>query len=152
MRRGFAGILLFAFVLPTCVQAQQGELPAGCDDSLGSVPGGPKGYNLFANLAASAKGCTSPSPVTYEKIDGQKADARSAPSGRLAPSRSVTPQQEEIDRAACRNEGENAAKAARGLQPGEYDLFKNIAATRSGDVEQVEQSCMAQRGYNKVAN
>jgi hypothetical protein len=143
MWRGFAGVLLFAFMMPACVQAQES---AGCDNNLASAPGQGKEYDLFKNLAASARGCTSPSPVSYEKIDGPKPLARSAPS------RPVTPQQEELDRTACRTEGENAARAARGLQPGEYDLFKNIAAARSGDEETVEQNCMAQRGYKKVLN
>lgn len=160
MRKGFAGFLLFAFMLPGYGQAQQqssaalpsidvrqqGELPAGCDNNLGSVPGGAKEYNLFKNMTASSRGCTAPSPVTYEKMDGQKAD------GRSAPARSVAPQQEEADRGACHSEGENAAKAARGLQPGEYDIFKNIAAAQSGEADRVEQSCMAERGYKKLLN
>jgi len=147
MRRYFAGILCFAIMLPTCVQAQQppGDSPAGCDNNLASAPGQGKEYNLFKNLAASMRGCTSPSPVTYEKTGGQT-DYRSAPS------RPATPQQEEIDRAACRAEGENAARAAHGLQPGEYDLFKSIASARSADEDSAEQSCMAQRGYKKVLN
>jgi hypothetical protein len=146
MLKSFAGILLFAFMLPTCVEGQQssGELPATCDNNLASAPGLGKEYDLFKNLSSAARGCTSPSTVNYEKIDGQKADARSGPS------RPVSSQQEELDRAACRTEGENAARAARGLQPGEYDLFKNIASVQSDEAERAEQSCMVQHGYKKV--
>ncbi len=124
MPSGFARILLLAFMLPTGVQAQSS---AGCDNNLASGPGQAKEYDLFKNMAATARGCTSPSPVTYEKTDGQKTDARSGP----APS----PQQEELDRTACRSEGESAAKASRGLQPGEYDIFKSFGAAQSGEAE-----------------
>jgi len=141
-----AKILFFALMLPASALGQQ-QASADCDNNLASTPGEPgKEYNLFKNLAARARGCTSPSSVTYEKVDGQKAYA---PSGS---SRSATPQQEELDRAACRAEGENAAKSAHGLQPGEYDIFKSFAANQSGEVEKVEQNCMDQRGYKKVQN
>ncbi len=142
MRKAFATIVLFAFMLPIgngAATAQQ-----DCDNNLASAPGQGKEYNLFKNLAAAARGCTSPSAVTYEKSDYKKTDPRSTPPG-SAPS-----QQEELDRAACRSEGENAARAARGLQPGEYDLFKNIAAVESDEAEKIEQNCMIQRGYTKV--
>jgi len=144
MRRGFAGIVLFAFMLPIGNNAAMSQ--QSCDNTLASAPGQGKEYDFFKNLSASMRGCTSPSPVTYEKSDGKKADARSASSG------PVSSQQEELDRAACRSEGESAARAARGLQPGEYDLFKNIAAVQSDEAEKAEQGCMIQRGYSKVRN
>ena len=49
-------------------------------------------------------------------------------------------------------EGERAARAARGLQPGEYDIVKNMMAAQSGDAGKIEQSCMTQRGYKSVVN
>jgi hypothetical protein len=163
MRKGFVGALLFASILPGCVQDQPSPTafqalrssaatpqqvtppPADCEN-LASAPGQGKEYDLFKNLAASSRGCVAPSPLTYQKID-QKSDGHSVASQQSMPS-----QQEEIDRAACRSEGEAAAKAAHGLRPGEYDIFKNTAAVQSGDVERVEQSCMTQRGYTSGAS
>jgi hypothetical protein len=147
MRSGFAGVLLFAFMLPCYAQAQ--SAPADCDNSLASSPndGSGKEYNLFKNMTNSARGCAKPSAVTYEKVEPAptKAYARSAPA------QAVSPKQEELDRSACRTEGENAAKAAHGLRPGEYDIFKNIGAVQSGEVEKFEQECMTQRGYRSVS-
>ncbi len=153
MRRDFIRALLFAFLLPGCMQDQPSPsavqspdsraagapqqaqaVPAGCD--LAALPGQGKEYNLFANMAGAQRGCAEPSPVTYQKSDGHPAPS----------------QQEELDRAACRSEGKRAATAARGLQPGEYDIVKNMMAAQSGDAEKIEQSCMAQRGYKSVVN
>ena len=175
MRRDFIGALLFAFLLPGCmpdqpspsafqgldsraeaVVAQQAQpAPTNCE-KFAALPGQGGEYNLFANMTGARRGCAEPSPVTYQKIDAppapsQQKDAAPAPSqqrdSRLAPS-----QQEELDRAACKSEGERAAKAASGLQPGEYDIVKNMMAAQSGAAEKTEQSCMAQRGYKSVAN
>lgn len=172
MRKSMVGASLFALLLPSAFQALdmraasaqqaaqqqleqvqvEGQVQAGCDNNLASAPGeGGKEYDLFKNLMNRSRGCTPPSPVTYQKVDEHPAS--SSAKGRSVPSQqAVSPQQEEIDRAACRSEGERAAQAARGLRPGEYDLFKNIAASHSGDAEKVEQSCMAERGYRSVAN
>ncbi len=145
MRRDVLGALLFAFFLPplsaqaldsraaTPQQAQ--PVPADCED-LAPLPGQGREYNLFKNMAGAMHGCGTSSPVTYQKSDGQPAPS----------------QQEALDRAACKSEAERAAKAAGGLQPGEYDIFKSNMPAPSADVEKIEQSCMTQRGYKSVAN
>jgi hypothetical protein len=147
MRKGYAGVLLFALTwLDTSAAfAQQGEIPADCDSNLASAPGQTKEYDLFKHVGAAVRGCAT-SPVTYQKIDAPQSNGR----GRASP-QSASPQQEELDRAACRSEAETNAKTARGLAPGEYDIFKSTIATQSGDIEKAEQSCMAQRGYKSVA-
>ncbi len=142
-----------AFAQQAAPQQQLDQVQVGCDSNLASVPGqGGKEYDLFKNLMAKSRGCTPAETVTYEKVDEHPAPlsgkGRAVPPQQAAPSR----QQEEADRAACKSEGEQAAAAARGLRPGEYDLFKNIAAAQSGDAERVERSCMAERGYRSVAN
>jgi hypothetical protein len=168
MRRDFSGALLFAFMLPGCMPdqpspsafqgldsragavAQQAQpAPTNCE-KFAALPGQGGEYNLFANVTGARRGCAEPSPVTYQKIDGH-----SAPSdGHLVPSdgHPVPSPQEELDRAACKNESERAANAAHGLQPGEYDIVKNMIAAQSGDAEKIEQSCMTQRGYKTVVN
>jgi hypothetical protein len=181
MRRDFIGALLFAFMLPGCAPDQpspsafQGldsraatpeqaqPTPTNCE-KFAALPGQGREYNLFANLTGARRGCAEPSPVTYQKIDASPApsdghpvpsDGHAGPSdGHAAPSDGhPTPSpQEELDRAACKSEGERAAKAASGLQPGEYDIVKNIIAAQSRDAEKIEQSCMSQRGYKSVAN
>jgi hypothetical protein len=153
MRIGFVGASLFAFVFLGCMQdrlpsafqglgnraaaAEQQTAPASPDcQNYAPLPGQGREYDVFKNLAAATRGCATPSPVVYEKNDG---------GGRPVPS-----QQEELDRAACRSEGERAATATNGLQPGEYDIFKSNGALHGGDVEKIEQSCMMQKGYKSV--
>ncbi len=147
MGRDFTAALLFAVILPGCVQdqtpasavqppdsrtAQQAQ-PAGCND-LAPLPGQGKEYNLFRNMTGARSGCAEAAPAAYQKSDGQPAPS----------------QQEALDRAACKSEGARAASVARGLQPGEYDIFKNAAS--APDAGKAEQDCMAQRGYRSVAN
>ncbi len=158
MRGGFTGAFLCALMASGCMafqalaldnraappqQLETVPVAGGCDNNLAALPGQGKEYDLFKNLAGAQRGCTPPSQVTYQKIDSPPSQAGGRP---------VSPQQEEIDRAACRSEGEQAAHAATGLRPGEYDIFKSNFASRSGDVQKVEQSCMAQRGYRSMAN
>jgi hypothetical protein len=168
MRESLVGTALVALLLPSAFQAldmraacaqqatpqqlEQVEVQgqAGCDNHLASVPGeGGKEYDLFKNVMARSRGCTSSSPVAYEKVEERPVPGKSRA---VPPLQAVSPQQEEMDRAACRAEGEQAAHAGAGLRPGEYDIFKSNFGSRSGDVERVEQSCMAQRGYRSVAN
>jgi hypothetical protein len=61
----------------------------------------------------------------------------------------VSADQEAIDKAACDAEGEAGANAARpALQPGEYDLVKNMAAGSHHDnAEDISKRCMSSRGY-----
>jgi hypothetical protein len=122
-------------------QAEPEPARAGCED-LGANPGQGKEYDLVKNLFASQRGCAPPPAVIYQKTD---AHAATAPDGRSAS------QQEELDRAACRSEGEAAANANLALRPGEYDLVKNIIGAQRGTAEQAEKSCMNQRGYTPEA-
>ena len=154
MRREIIGALLFAFMLsggmrdqpsPSASQAldrraaatpqQVQPVQVGCEN-LAALPGQGQEYDLFKNMTAGLRGCAEPSPVTYQKNDGHP----------------VPSQQEDLDRAACRSEAQRAANAARGLQPGEYDIFRSNMPAQSGDVEKIEQSCMTQRGYKSVVN
>jgi hypothetical protein len=153
MRMGFIGALAFAFIFLGCMQdrlpsafqvlgnraaAAEQTAPASPDcQNYAPLPGQGREYDVFKNLAAATRGCATPSPVVYEKNDGG--------------GRPVAPQQEELDRAACRSEAEHAATTSNGLQPGEYDIFKSNGALHGGEVEKIEQSCMTQKGYKSVA-
>jgi hypothetical protein len=161
MRRGMVGALLFASMLPGCVQDQpspgafqaldtrsaaapppQGEpVKPGCENvALNPSQGGE--YDLVKNLMGANRGCEPPPPIAYQKTD-QKIDGRAAPSQPGVP----PSQQQELDRAACRAEGDKVANANLGLQPGEYDLVKNLVGASRGDADTVEKNCMIQRGY-----
>ncbi len=76
-------------------------------------------------------GCVQDTPpsIAYQRTDG----------------RLLSPQQEEIDREACRRETETAAVQASANQAGGYDLFRNIGMGQREAV--TEQSCLSQRGY-----
>jgi PBP1b-binding outer membrane lipoprotein LpoB len=64
--------------------------------------------------------------------------------GESSPVASVTAQQEEADRAACRSEGQQAnANSADGA----YDLVRNMVSDSRATA--VEQRCMTQRGYKE---
>jgi hypothetical protein len=62
-----------------------------------------------------------------------------------SPVASVTAQQQDADRAACRSEAEQASPSA--AADGGYDLFKNMITDSRATA--VEQNCMTQRGYKE---
>jgi hypothetical protein len=65
--------------------------------------------------------------------------------GESSPVATVTAQQEEADRAACRSEGQQAVNA--NSADGAYDLVRNMVSDSRATA--VEQRCMTQRGYKE---
>ncbi len=89
------------------------------------------GAAIMASLLA---GCISDAGPTYTYLkNGQE----------------VSADQEAVDKAACQNEGDAAANAARPpAQNGGYDLVKNMASgIRQDNADDIARNCMSRRGY-----